>query len=277
LGDKGRASQEQKERKTSRVIYKSNLAPPSGVLDRFKHLHRRVEPWSYGHEVVSDFADKIDDPRFFNHRNCSFLTVDESAILFAAALQTPTGSRWLDIGGHTGFSGLTIHAAGHNVYSIDPEYGWQPFAHRWAENVREYAGIRDRFTDNPFMISPWPMTSNEFFALVQNGSIPIGPIAGALIDGNHDKPCPAHDTINCVLQADETCALVFHDTYGGPIQEALLWLHANSWGIRWYDTPNGMAIAWRGDFTPPRHVPDPRIDWERVRRERGRALMGLTV
>jgi len=34
---------------------------------------------------------------------------------------------------------------------------------------------------------------------------------------------------------------------------------------RTYDTPNGMAVCWRGDFSPPNHVPDPAIDWGSVR------------
>ncbi len=64
--------------------------------------------------------------------------------------------------------------------------------------------------------------------------------------------------------------MLFHDFRGQPIQDAVLMLmHIEDFRCRIYDTPNGVALLWRGypEFKPPDHTPDPAIDWKAIRKQ----------
>jgi hypothetical protein len=222
--------------------YRSNLEAPD-LRPYFKHTNERVMPYSMGHDVLSDFADKADDdPVFGVHKRCGFWTLDEAAILYNCAKQI--GPRWLDIGSHTGWTARYICSADNYCHAIDPMYTNAEFKVRAMQN-QEY------FHDIGYM----PETSNEFFARIP----PTLLYDGVVIDGNHDSPFPLHDAQNSAKHLKEHGIILLHDYRGEPIKEAYRWLLNNGFQGKTYRTPNGVAVCWRGEFTPPEHVHDPGI------------------
>lgn len=223
--------------------YKSNLQAPD-LRPYFKHIHERVEPNSQGHTVISDFADKADDdPVFGVHKRCWFWTLDEAAILYNCAKQRQ--GQWLDIGGHTGWTAMYLEAAGSEVTILDPMYRNDDFMWRALENT-------GRNKENPGGMWFQPLTSGEFFH-----SRKYGTFEGIVIDGSHDRPYPFLDAYDSMWITD---LIIFHDYRGEPIKEAYRWLLDNGFQGRTYTTPNGVAVCWRGEFTPPEHVPDPKLE-----------------
>lgn len=222
--------------------YRSNLEAPD-LRPHFKHIHERVEPNSQGHTVISDFADKADDdPVFGQWKRCWFWTLDEAAILYNCAKQV--NGWWLDIGSHTGWTALTLVEAGCNIaVCIDPMYTNNEFARRFWENL----------SGKKLFSAVWtvPVTADEYFPTS------VLSFDGVVIDGNHSSPCPLKDAQNASKRTD---LILLHDYRGEPIKEAYRWLMANGFHGKVYTTPNGVAVCWRGEFTPPEHVPDPKLE-----------------
>jgi len=225
--------------------YRSNLEAPD-LRPYFKHIHERVEPNSQGHTVISDFADKADDdPVFGVHKRCWFWTLDEAAILYNCALQRP--GQWLDIGGHTGWTAMYIAAAGAcDVTLVDPMYENDDFMLRALDNT--YTIGSGRWLQG--------MTSGELF-LARTHKLPY---SGIVIDGNHDRPYPQFDAMCAIWKLDSNGIILLHDYRGEPIKEAYRWLVANGFQGKVYTSPNGVAVCWRGEFTPPEHVCDPKLE-----------------
>lgn len=223
--------------------YRSNLEAPD-LRPYFKHIHERVEPNSQGHTVISDFADKADDdPVFGVHKRCWFWTLDEAAILYNCAKQfAPQTS--LDIGSHTGWTAAHLSKAGLWVMCVDPMLSDEEFFHRTFQNLSELNIATGMYAG----------TSDEFFKLnTQRWSV-------VCIDGNHSSPCPLEDSKNASKCLVSRGIILLHDYRGEPIKEAYRWLLANGFQGRTYTTPNGVAVCWRGEFTPPEHVPDPKLE-----------------
>lgn len=85
-------------------------------------------------------------------------------------------------------------------------------------------------------------------------------VSGVCIDGDHSAPEPLNDAKGAASHLKPRGVIVLHDVLGGPVQEAVVWLLDNGFRARIYWTPHVMAVCWRGDFTPPDHVPDPQIE-----------------
>lgn len=218
----------------------------------FKHLHWRRMGHSMGHLVASDWADKADDdPVFGLYKKCGLWTRDETAILYNAARLC--GGEWCDIGAHTGWTSAHI-AAGHcGVDAVDPMLRLQGFADRFEANMEHCWTFLDEYHGH---------TSNDFFS----GSIPIPVIdswhaAGFCIDGDHEPGAPLQDAQNAYRHLCSNGVILLHDFIGRPVREAVTWLMDHGFKARVYWTPHLVACCWRGDFTPPDHVPDSRIDW----------------
>jgi hypothetical protein len=229
------------------VIYKSNLSMPE-IQDSFKHLHCRPMGHSAGHSVLSDFADRpLDDPVFGLYKNCGFWTHDEAAILFTIAQQLR--GVWLDIGAHTGWTSAVMAEAGCMVDAIDPMLRVPEFAQRFTENTKPWAHwIRMKHE-----------TSNEWFAALSSAVV----YTGVAIDGDHSEGKPLEDAKNAARHLNRPGVILFHDFWGWPVQEAVMWLMSQGFKARVYLTPHGVAACWRGEFTPPDHVSDQGIYWPR--------------
>jgi hypothetical protein len=232
------------------MIYHSNLTAP----DLAPHFHGTIcEPrhWSMGHDAISD--------RDFEP-NCTFMTHDEVAILYAVGKQV--GGTWVDIGSRFGWTSAHLAVAGCRVLAVDPGYQDAGFAERMRENTyRVYDSDPTKLCTQLI-----PETSQDFF----DSQPPSKLFDGVCIDGNHDAPYPQRDAAMAWAHLDEQGVIVFHDFWGKPIRDGVDYLLDIGFEARVYDTPNGMAVCWKGSFDPPDHEPDPAIDWVNVRKSRAR-------
>lgn len=220
-----------------RLIYRSNLTAPDLYPAFAPRVVCKPRHNSLGHDVLSDPAREPE---------CGFLTHDEAAILYNVALAFP--GWWLDIGGAAGWSTAHLLAAGRQPTAIDPIYQDEKLLGRFSENLRSWQrNVRLGWHYEP-------MCSDEFFATTNQNNY-----SGALIDGDHSSPQPLNDARNAA-ELIPSGVIVLHDVLGGPVQDAVVWLMDNGFSARIYWTPHVMAVCWRGDFTPPDHVPDPQIE-----------------
>jgi hypothetical protein len=239
------------------MIYRSNLESPD-LAPHFAHIHSRPMAHSNGHDVPSDWADKADDdPHFGLYKRCGFWTHDEAAILYSVV--KAIGGRWLDIGAHTGWTGAHIAAAGAQAVCLEPMAAVAEFHRRYHDNMRAVPR-------HPTMLS---FRSDEYFDLLDNQPSHCYPIDGVfdgvVIDGDHDRPHPLRDATNAAKHLTDRGVILLHDFIGRPVQEAVEYLLDHGFHCRAYWTPHMVACCWRGDFTPPVHLRDPQINWERVR------------
>lgn len=241
------------------MIFRSNLTAPD-LQPYFKHVTSRVMPHSFGHDVLSDWADKSDDdPIFGVYKQCGFLTHDEAAILYNVAKQLGP-ALWWDIGCHTGWTSAHIAAAypipfnagaltlppPHNyVIGIDPMV--QEFGERIRENHIQGPGRTYGF-ETPYMSDAW---INKYGM--------DWPPAGVMIDADHDAPAPLNDAQNALKHLAPTGVIVLHDFIGKPVRDAVEYLMSEGMKCRLYWTPYILAVCWRGDFTPPEHHGDPEL------------------
>lgn len=228
--------------------YKPNLEAPDPfeALDIARHFKLKHPPIQIlGHDIPSD-------PDY--EPNCGFFGYGEAAILHLIA--RIVGGTWVDIGSRFGWTTAHLLAANCPVIAVDTCYANEQYEARFLENMRALPGTQQLWlkyagTAQALAAEPW-----------------IEPQDGFVIDGNHDDPEPLNDARACLRIAKEGCAIVLHDLYGRPIQDAVAFLMAEGFLARVYWTPNGMALCWRGlpDFVPPFHVPDPALDSIDVRR-----------
>lgn len=238
---------------TSEGDYLSNLSAPD-LRPYFKHLHWRKMGHSMGHLVASDWADKPDnDPVFGLYKKCGLWTRDEAAILYTVAQEWDGGAA-LDIGAHTGWTTAHLLAAGCLATGVDPMLRLHGFHDRFMANTAKWYG-------NLASISH--RTSNEYFvgedALERDER--DGPFGLVVIDGDHSEGKPQEDAENAARHLAETGVILFHDGIGRPVREAVTWLMDNGFKARIYFTPHIVFVCWRGDFTPPDHQRDERINW----------------
>lgn len=228
------------------MIYRSNLQVPNLEAHFAATTICKPRPWSMGHSVMSD-ADY--DP------DCCFLTHDEAAILCACAhAPGQLGKPWVDIGARFGWTSKHINwMTNAEVLCVDPHF-----------NV---PAIAQRFRQNSGLPTAWMRfcTAEKFF---ESAFVPDKCFGGFMIDGDHDSPQPLNDARGALANLGESGVIVFHDFWGRPIRDAVQYLIDQGMGCRVYATPAGMAVCWRGNFTPPDHTPDPAIDWQEVRRSR---------
>lgn len=54
----------------------------------------------------------------------------------------------------------------------------------------------------------------------------------------------------------ETAAVMFHDLTCPDVAQGLRHYADAGWQTKIYETMQVMGIAWRGEYTPPDHIPD---------------------
>lgn len=231
----------------ARYDYLSETLQDPGLLSRFTHLMRGKPmevAWPYlRSDVPHVWRTDARSPK----PNIGVLSVDEGALLYNAALPF-CGKRGLEIGCHTGFSTAHLAAAGLRLDVIDPVLGnpaglatVQESLNRAVpgHEVRLHAGF-----------------SPGIVALV-HGAKPRTPWSFAFIDGLHDGEAPVSDARAVEPFMAKTAAVMFHDLTCPDVAMGLRHYRDAGWQTRIYDTMQVMGLAWRGDYTPPDHVPDP--------------------
>ncbi len=234
------------------MIYRSNLTLPD-MGTTFKLRADVIQ--MLGHDMPSD-------PDF--EPNCGYCTHDEIAILHAT-LSGPQFHRKtvIDIGARFGWTAKAIYqATGGAVLAVDPILKW---------GTPEYTRFEANLGKTRGGILPFPVTSGEFFTARQKAARretvgEFGRYSAFMIDGNHDVPEPLNDAKGALSIATDDCVMIFHDGRGKPVSDAVTFLLDNGFRARFYWTPNGMFVAWRGfeGWAPPDHDRDPAIDWRGV-------------
>ncbi len=153
----------------------------------------------------------------------------------------------MDIGCHTGWTTRHIAEAILNgaVLAIDPMLAVSEFDARFYEN-----------TGDTLPVARYSITSNEFFQRCK----PDAECSGVCIDGDHDPGAPLQDAINAVKHLAERGVILFHDAIGHPVQEAVEYCVSQGFRCKAYASVHGVAVCWRGEFTPPEYTADPRTD-----------------
>lgn len=219
------------------MIYRSNLSCPD-FAPRFRHLHSRVMPHSFGHDVPSDWKDKADDdPVFGLYKNCGMWTHDEAAILWNVALGV-RDKRALDIGCHTGWTTIHMGVPGMSIAAIDPMIRVPEFHQRFVENGAQ-AAVGYQTSEQYFA----PLSERAKFGLI-------------CIDGDHSPGKPLEDASNAAAHLADDGVIILHDGTGAPVQEAVWRLHDQGFHVRAYNTPHLVFCCWLDGFLPPDHVPD---------------------
>jgi hypothetical protein len=72
----------------------------------------------------------------------------------------------------------------------------------------------------------------------------------------------------CLECASQDAVVLFHDAIQPNVCDALAWLERQGWQSGMHYTAQFIGVAWRGSARPIAHVPDPRIDWDRLVRRR---------
>lgn len=234
------------------MIYRSNIKAPD-LQPFFKDIDVRPMGHSFGHSVISGFADlPADDPQFGIYKRCGWMTHDEAAILYECARLKP--GAWLSIGAHLGWDCAHLNAAGSLVVAVEPMLSVPAFRRRFESNVEA--------CDRVHSVIPEAMRSDEFFLLNRGRSR----FAGVVIDGDHNSPWPLNDAVEASIAVQQHGVILMHDFWGQPVQEAVMWLiMLAGYRCRIYSTPHGLACCWKGNFSPPFHIPDPAIDWVEIR------------
>lgn len=227
------------------MIYRSNLIAPDLQPHFAATTICKPRDWSMGHDVMSD---KDYEP------DCCFMTHDEAAILFNVARGMRPGGTWADIGARFGWTTAHIAAAGAWVVSVDPVLKTQGGLERYQKNT-------DAFWNSIIELNH--KTASEWREKVARRK--FTDYSGYVIDADHDAPQPLNDARGALALLKLTGVIVFHDFWGRPIREGVEYLIEQGLKCRVYNTPAGMAVCWRGEFTPPDHVADPAIDWAQVR------------
>lgn len=219
--------------------YRSNITGPD-LLPAFPN----AEPFVIGGHLTHHDKD------FDTH--CGYLSPDEAAILHTIAKDFP--GLWCEIGSHTGWSGAHILTAGNDLVAMEPRFVELPFRERTRENLARVYG------PGVGTFYGMSMRSDQYFACNTAEMFD-----GAFVDGDHDPPMPWNDAQLVLPRLKERAVVVFHDFVGWPVRDGVRYLIGEGFKFRVYNTAQMLGVCWRGDWTPPRHEPDPTRDWPMIR------------
>jgi hypothetical protein len=185
-----------------------------------------------------------------------WLTIDEAVLMYNYGLQLP-GKNVLEIGCWVGWSTVVWGLSGAVMTVVDPVLDGAPQGDACRDSLRR-AGLIDRIRLIPgFSPAAVKPLMNE--ARAWNGFF---------IDGDHEGDAPLCDVQTCSRGAAADCLIVLHDAIQPNIANALSWLKENGWECGVHYTSQFLGVAWRGKMTPLRHIPDPRVNWEKLLRTR---------
>lgn len=180
------------------------------------------------------------------------LTWDEATLMYNYGLKLG-GRSMLEIGCWVGWSTVAVGLSGVDLTVIDPVLGGMQQGDACREAVA-HAGIKDSVT----LLSGYsPGAISELGAQGLRWS-------AFFIDGNHEGDAPLHDAQACLNFAEDDCLMLFHDAIQPNICNALKWVGQQGWQCGMHYTAQFIGVAWRGNIKPIIHIPDPRIDWERL-------------
>lgn len=180
-----------------------------------------------------------------------FMNRDEATLLHNIALQFQ-GKAVLEIGGWLGWSTCHLALAAVILDVIDPAHADPDFrAH--VEQSLGACGVEERVNltglRSPEGVHELAADDRRIWSLV-------------VVDGDHEPPAPENDVSACLPYVAPDCAFVFHDLASPSVAAALPLLQREGFQVLVYQTQQIMGIAWRGNVTPVKHVPDPDVPWQ---------------
>lgn len=217
----------------------------------FEHCTWRPLPYSMGVPIGSDWQDKpADDPVFGLYRTCGFWSQAETQLLRDIAIQFD--GEWIEIGAHTGWCTTAIAK---NIYgrvtAIEPMLSSADWFRRFEANVI--------LEGSAGSIMPWAGRSDQYFAIWDGGGKRT--FDGALIDGDHNEPCPINDAKNVFDRLNERAVVLLHDFRGPAVWDAAKYLVDRGMSFKIYPSVHMVCVCWRGEFNPPPVFQEGEVDW----------------
>jgi hypothetical protein len=183
-------------------------------------------------------------------------TWDEATLLYNYGLKL-RGREFLEIGCWVGWSTVVLALAGVRLTSVDPVLAGAP----QGEACR--ASLANAGLTSVVELSGEPSPAGVD-ALASRGRR----WTGFFIDGDHEGDAPMRDAQQCARLAEPDSVILLHDAVQENIASTLYWLRDAGWKVGVHYTSQFIAVAYRGNFTPLAHTPDPRVDWESLIRKR---------
>lgn len=177
-----------------------------------------------------------------------FINVDETSVLYACA-QRARGIG-IEIGSLRGWSTIYLASALDFLTTIDPVF-LDPARYAETQQLLKLAGV-----DQKCKLIPGYSPEAISLAAASNQ-----PWSFAFIDGNHDGDAPRIDVQHIIPHMASSSAILFHDLVSPDVSSALFYLNDNGWSCKIYQTMQIMGLAYRGNYIPPSHQPDPHQKW----------------
>lgn len=221
------------------VVILDDLFPNMIVGDKANH------PWRYLRREVPHnwYCDR-------RYPEVGFLNRDEVMLLYNLALQF-SGKPGLEIGCWMGWSTCHLALAGLQLDVIDPVLADSEHEAS-VRDALEGAGVSDRVrlfrSRSPQAVEQLARARGERWNFF-------------FIDGDHEAPAPEQDARICLQYAADDALFVFHDLVSPDVEKGLAVLSEAGFKTMIYETMQIVGIAWRGNVTPVRHLPDPAHEW----------------
>lgn len=216
----------------------------------FEYVAWRPLPYSMGVPIGMDWQDKPENDPIF--RRSGFWTEAETKLLNLVAAHF-LGAEWIEIGAHTGWCTNVLKRYGLRVTAIEPMFSVTDWYRRFADNVGQ------NFSGVPRTIMPWAGRSDQYFACWDGGGGRT--FDGALIDGDHEAPCPENDARNVFDRLNERAVVLLHDFRGPAVWDAAKYLVDRGMNFKVYPSVHMVCVCWRGEFTPPPVFQEGETDW----------------
>lgn len=250
---------------TGRLVIKPTLKQRPGPSER----HDWLAPGLARADLVDKFPEMIErdptpimwpylrkgvphiwrtDSRSHRLPDTGAISVEEAELLYNNALPF-AGLRGLEIGCHFGWSTAHLAKAGLILDVVDPALQHDDQLRAVTDSVARAAPAHPaRF---------WPAYSPGILPAIRASQ--DAPYAFAFIDGYHEGEAPRMDAEMVATLCAETACVMFHDLTSPFVAAGLGAMKAAGWQTGWYNTMQIVGIAWRGDFRPVAHMPDPQV------------------
>lgn len=179
-----------------------------------------------------------------------FVSRDEASILYNSA-RLFRGKPCVEIGCWRGWSSAHVAKGSDTLVVFDPILADDTFRSGVEDSLRA-AGVLDK-------VRLVGLASPDGVELLEQQSRTRWGLT--FIDGDHEGLAPLRDAIQLASLAADDAMILLHDLMSPDVTRALLYLRSIGWNVRVYMTSQIMAVAWRGDVEPVRHVPDPSQPW----------------
>lgn len=216
----------------------------------FEHAIWRPLPYSMGVPIGSDWQDLPEGHEFDLYRTCGFWTEAETLLLKQCAAAM-LGFDWIEIGAHTGWCTSALASFG-TVVAIEPMFSSRQWYRRFAGNLEP-----DMMTEG--WVMPWAGRSDQYFEIWDGAGGRT--FDGALIDGDHNAPCPLNDAMHVFDRLNERAVVLLHDFRGPDVWDAAKYLVDRGMQFKVYPSVHMVCVCWRGDFQPPSTFQEGTTDW----------------